>query len=872
MYKREILEKIKELQPAYLPNWNPDTKDSAWAVAELFSDMMSELREEFDRVPHKLFVSYLDRLGYSQNPPLPAKVPVSFLLGENYRGGGVVIPKYTEVATKSKVSFETTEAIVATSAKLTSLIDIDDEYITDNSKKVISGEEMEIFSHQKSENFIYFGDDNLFDIHKREGSDAGLEFTVPKVKGSWKYFGKNRDGKLGWLSFKHLKNDTKLNKSTPYRTVKKIINGIESYWIRVEIEDNTLPSSFEINFSSRSNIDILFHNNSPILLDNTIYPFGHMPQINDIFYIASREAFSKKGFEIEVDFGIDNKLLSWEYWNGKSWRNLAGGNLFKSPIDMTPTTVNGEENYWIRVRLLDNSSYVTYSCNSSKLEPKFTPPTINSLKIDVKRRAVAVKPKYIFHYKNQEYIEPPFIKKVEEDKSPTLYLGFDRAFESGLLSLYIKMKNESQNSSNTLIWQYYEDNRWLNLSVKDGSSGFSKSGFVQFIAPIGQKRVDRFGLSRYWVRVVFNTPVQKRVIEAIYMNTVEARESKTINNQLLGSSDGSGSQKFTIEDIPLFELKLWVLEATLPDGYEGYRDRFGDGYWVLWSPIQSFVNSTASQRVYMVDSSLGEICFGNNREGKIPPLGEDNIRVSYRIGGGARGNLPANEIDTLVDTVAYVDSVINHVESSGGADLQSVESLMKIAPQRIKHRYRAVSEEDYYYLVLEASSKVAKISVVSSRGEVKLYIVPFSSSSRPTPSLGLIRLIEEYIGGVSPATVDIRVEKPKYIDISLNITVAVVDLEFASTIGGVINKKLDSFLHPLHGGDRGEGWEFGTLPLLADLYSLFDTIEGLDTIVSLVVTLSTGESYSINQQKMPQFGRENLICSGTHTINIDGGI
>jgi hypothetical protein len=875
MYKEEILEKIKHLQHSYLPDWKPDKKDSAWAVAELFSDMMSELKEEFDRVPQKLFITYLDRLGYSQKSPQPAKVPISFLLGENYKGG-VVVPKYTEVATKSKISFETTEAMMATSAKLISLIDIDNKYITDNSQKLISGEDIAIFANQKSQNFIYFGDDNLFDIHKRDGSSAGLKFTVPKgINGHWEYFGKTDTNQEDWFSFKYLKDD-KLNKSAPYKTVKRVVNGIKSYWIRAKIEDK-LSNSFGMNFQSRSNIDSLFHNNGAISLSGTIYPFGHIPQVNDSFYISSREAFSKKGFEIEIDFiksyNIDNKnnLFSWEYWNGKTWKHLIGGKLFKTPMDMTPTIVNGEENYWVRVRLLDNTPYVTYSCSSSKLEPKFTPPTIDKIEINVHKRAISIEPKYIYQYKNKEYIKPPFIATPIDDTSPTIYFGFDRPFEAGLISLYIKIKNESHNQNKPLKWQYYEDSGWSTLNIKDGSSAFSKSGFIQFIAPNKQKKIDKFGLSQYWIRVIFDTSPHNRVIEAIYMNTIEARESKTINKMLLGSSDGSGSQKFTIEDKPLFELKLWVLESTLPEGFDGYRDRFGDGYWVLWSPVQSFENLGANQRAYMLDGSLGEIYFGDNRGGNIPPLGEDNIRVSYRIGGGVRGNLPAREINTLVDTVAYIDGVVNHIESSGGVNLQSIENLMRIAPKRIKHRYRAVNEEDYYYLVLEASSSVAKISVVPSRGQVKLYIVPFSSNKKPLPSLGLINLIEKYIGDIAPATVNILIEKPKYIGISLNVTITIIDWQFATTIKGVINKKLESFLHPLYGGDRGDGWEFGTLPMLVDLYSLFSTIEGVDTVDSLSVELSTGESYSINEPKMPQFGRENLVCSGTHTIEISKG-
>jgi hypothetical protein len=60
-----------------------------------------------------------------------------------------------------------------------------------------------------------------------------------------------------------------------------------------------------------------------------------------------------------------NPALSWEYWNGRSWWALGGGNLadstanllfgggvfFDVPADMAETEVSGRRNYWIRARL-----------------------------------------------------------------------------------------------------------------------------------------------------------------------------------------------------------------------------------------------------------------------------------------------------------------------------------------------------------------------------------------------------------------------------------------------------------------------------------------------------------------------------------------
>ncbi len=342
---------------------------------------------------------------------------------------------------------------------------------------------------------------------------------------------------------------------------------------------------------------------------------------------------------------------------------------------------------------------------------------------------------------------------------------------------------------------------------------------------------------------------------------------------LLGTSDGSGSQKFRVNDAPLFDLKLWVLEPSLPKNHEGHKDTLGDGYWVLWSQVERLGYASAAERVFTLDSFLGEVRFGDDKEGKIPILGKDNIVISYRIGGGKRGNVLAGEVSKLVDTVAFVDKVNNPIDASGGSDLQSMEDLMEMAPKRIKHRYRAVAQEDYTYMVREASSDVAKVAVVKGEGgHLDLYIVPFSKQRKPMPSLGLKKTVQAHIDCVSPATATVQVKEPHYVALNLTLTLNLVNFSFASTMKNSINAALKRFLHPIDGNHHGEGWEFGVLPSLADFYGVFDEIEGIDIIEELKITLEitppSKEDYSLNDQTIPTLAKNQLICNGDHNITL----
>src|SRR5690606_32056048 len=121
--------------------------------------------------------------------------------------------------------------------------------------------------------------------------------------------------------------------------------------------------------------DIPVHPSSPL-----IDPFGVNPYPNRCFYIASSDAFSKKGYSVSLKFWYytrkaeppppNNHLppaISWEYWDGASWMfltvapadtNFSEVNAVINPKekditlqslpDIKKCSVYGKENYWIR--------------------------------------------------------------------------------------------------------------------------------------------------------------------------------------------------------------------------------------------------------------------------------------------------------------------------------------------------------------------------------------------------------------------------------------------------------------------------------------------------------------------------------------------
>ncbi len=547
MYRDEILAQVQTLKKSYLPEWQvPNDRDPGWAVAKIFSNILSDLEEQKEKLPSKLFIAYLDALNFRQNPPLSAKAPVVFTLVKNAKSGAV-IPEGMRVGTKSKIDFETTEAIMASSAKLVSVIDYDFigsyVYLEDHSEAFEEKREIKLFAKKRDAHYVYFGDDHLFNIHKRKNSNVGLSITVPDLANAeWEYYASaKKDADPKWYSFG--KNANVLEKFKHYKTVKREINGIESFWIRAKVNDLPLPSDLSVNFESYSNVDALFYNDKPLYLASPFYPFGKIPQVNDSFYIASNEAFSKKGFRVEVqlqrDTGsivLDNELLSWEYWNGDSWKAL-GGSTFLCPEDISETKVNGELNYWVRVRLLDNQNYVKYHCDgrSDLLQPILTVPALSHINIRVEKRGKNVDAQYRYEYKRKKFKSLPLDESSEEEltEGETLYFGFDAPFESGLISMYLQMAAVEVKDDNVLTWSFSNDrNSWSILNVKDGSQALSKSGLCQFLSPLKQGKMEKFAAELYWIKAQFSKPNRETLrLKSIYMNAVEVQESKTFNKE-----------------------------------------------------------------------------------------------------------------------------------------------------------------------------------------------------------------------------------------------------------------------------------------------------------------------------------------------------
>ena len=509
--------------------------------------------------------------------------------------------------------------------------------------------------------------------------------------------------------------------------------------------------------------------------------------------------------------------LSWEYWNGRGWlsltvndgtRNfLAGGKVvFTVPKSIEPTEVAGQENFWIRVRLVggDYGRETFKIVNDTVVSEKnsLRPPKIESLRIFYD--APLIPPGVCLTFNNLDYLDQtaacqiggahfaPFqpLERIP-DRSFTVFFGFDKPFKTGPVRLLIDAAEREfdERRPPELDWRFRKDRRWKPLDAEDGSVALTRQGVLTLSASEELTLENRFGQSLFWIAGSLRTDrggshaaYPLPLLHGIFLNTVWALQGETITDEIVGSSDGEPNQAVRLQHADVLEREdIRVREAVSVEEQEQIARESGKdsitlredigGTWIRWRETLALFDAGPNDRCYLLDRAAGVVQFGDGVHGRIPPAGVDNVRAfSYRTGGGAAGNVEAGKIDNLVTAVAGVESVFNPTPTGGGSDKATTEAMLTIGPRRISHRDRAVSAEDFEELAHEASRQVAKARCLAGTnlarrgagtvdpcdrtlrhdarltpGWVSLILVPDSQDARPCPSLELRRTVKDFL-------------------------------------------------------------------------------------------------------------------------------
>ncbi len=647
----------------------------------------------------------------------------------------------------------------------------------------------------------------------------------------------------------------------------------------------------------------------PLDRSGEFFPLGQKPARLDALYIRDDQVFARTGGTCVLSMTVahapdqvttTDAAIVWEYAGPSGWTPIPGatdttGHFRKAAAvsysftvqPMKRTKVNGVEGLWIRARLHSGSyekpGSVTRDGDSVRWNPPvLAAPMISRFTMTLSFTEAAGKPMALSRAMSRvDGMIRDFSREMGQlkgfspfsanDEGPSLYLGFDRPFSPETwVQIRVDVDEDAMEEEygTPVIFEYHTGEITKPLGVSDGTLGLKTRGFLGFFAPPDHGAAEISGTRAFWFRLRPETPGRPGpYLKTMATNTVPAVNAETFSDVILGSSDGKAGQTFRLPRPRVLPgTVLAVLEPDRPS--EADLDILGtelsqsDGpgpvfpcesdRWVRWVEVPDFYASGPSSRHFALDPVNGTVRFGDGERGAIPPVGQNNIRlVTVRSHDGARGNVKAHAVTVVrnpVGGLAAIKRVTNVEAAAGGSDLETLDDIRQRGPQRLKHRDRAVTLEDFAWLAREASREVKNARCfpvtdalgLTKAGHVTVVITPESRDRKPVPGPALIRKVRSFLESHALANLmadrNIHVKGPSFVECSVNITVTPLYPEQSDQVELAILKRLDDFLHPLSGGPERKGWDLGRDLYLSEISAEIEQVDGVDHVGA--VTLS----------------------------------
>ena len=939
----------------------------AGTLIRLFSRMAEGLLQRLNKVPDKCFIAFLDMLGIGLEAPRPARTALVFTPAKK-ASGDIVVPSRTQSATKNgadgaAVVFETEKDLALTQVRIVRAVSASNGWWAGHASALPEGTGDAIETLFKGTRVIprrlYLSHEAFFGMKDATSVMIGMAFEGTVTKEAlaaieWFKPGENGEnetlnpdisisGDAATFSFHNLVG---VPETTLIGFEKETGSSGEwtGRWIAADFPGSESPlpaitsitASVEISKSSSPPFtpELAFFNSAPIDLGRDFQPFGEKPKFNDAFFFASSDVFSKAGATVTAQVVLSNGIavpdsvdifLVWEYWDGTAWADLSpldnstgaskfihdGAVSFPCP-EIQKSTVNGEEDYWIRVRLVrgDYGQEAAYKPDQDgvwKLDPAtLKPPYLKTVSLT-------------YTYENQKPVEPMEIVLAYDDflfeerdaarsdcrisfdlaQTPALYLAFDRSIAGEPVTIFFPILGgeASDESSPELAWQYWNGTTWASLDAEDETARLTRTGMLRFAGKSDAAPGVCFGEEFYWIRAAVASGKYKTLprLKSFHLNAVWADNRVTVTDEILGSSAGRPKESFQTARCPVLAgqtvlvredglVKEDVEAILLEEGPDAVQRLQGpDGTvietWVRWHEVGHFSFSTSRSRHYGIDRTDGSVTFGDGVNGMIPPAGKNNVKCGwYQYGGGARGNVEAGKIVKVRTAIPSVGGVVNPIGADGGSDGEDLAGVRERGPRLIRTRDRAVTAEDMETFVRRASPRVARVKCLTvdsplanaSPGIVSMIVVPESAEEKPALAPETAEEIERYLLQRAPIGIaeaqGIRLVSPSYVRVEAVVTLEHVPVDSKKAVEERVKRRLETFLHPLTGGFDGNGWEFGRSVYASEVYQCLKGVEGL---VSFGVSLKAAEqilSFSTRSMALPsEFPERSRVEFGNGT-------
>jgi predicted phage baseplate assembly protein len=338
---------------------------------------------------------------------------------------------------------------------------------------------------------------------------------------------------------------------------------------------------------------------------------------------------------------------------------------------------------------------------------------------------------------------------------------------------------------------------------------------------------------------------------------------------LEGTGSGEPKQTITVGPRPIVEesFRLFSLEGA---------------DWRGWNRVDDFAASTRSSAHFLLDSTTGDVTFGDGEKGRTPPSG--SLLVAFydataaEAGAGrvkAVADSPRNRVRlTDLGLIGRI-SVVQPFVVEGGAAAETLAHAIGRAIESREASLRAITVSDFESIALGTpGTRIARVAVrpnlypgldcVTAPGIVTVIVVPSLPAERPTPSAGLIAAVVGRLERRRTVGTRVVVTAPGYLEVAVRASVRGFDGVDKTRLGRDVSTALDEFFHPLRGGPDGTGWPLGRDVFRAEVMQVIDETAGVDHVVSLELSVEGCGATCGNVCLRPIW----LVAAGEHEIEV----
>lgn len=609
-----------------------------------------------------------------------------------------------------------------------------------------------------------------------------------------------------------------------------------------------------------------------------------------------------------------------EYYNGRGFKTLTclvdmstlfngkhNGNCeiqFICPEDIKEFSVLGNEGKCIRMQI-------------HKADNCYMNPCIHHYPI--------IKDLQISYSYNKKYLSPDLLYRISGKQKINLYtentdqnvfvaflpmsydgngfyMGFDKKPENGPMGiLFVLNENTNMNPMN-IRFEYSTADGFQLLKVIDQTNRLTDSGILFFMPPDDFSMIEIEEKKRYYIRIkditgeLSKENVYHPTIRNIYLNAVPVQNIETLDEEEFYIDTISSNMKFFLNTSNILYCEVYVNEfnkyspaqmhfmiANNKLKIKAEYNFLGEiiSFYVLWSEVENFDNSTIEDRHYVIDRMKNTINFGDGVNVMIPNnINSVAFTVKTTSCSGAMGNVDVGNIHTASSNIMFVGDIYNPMKAYGGNDIETVDKALERGASAFSNRHRLISELDYVREVKAYFVGIDQVKVICGKningeeknGRINIVILMKDFMNGASSFYHIQDDLKQYLINKCEITVrpeELFIIEPVFLKISVEVWVEIEYVKDAFNVRRLLLKKLNEFFHPIL-SENAEGHPIGMLPsdqqIITMLYStVFD-----GRIKQYVVTSSYTDSNGVHDIDMNQLGDNPfVVCvNGKHKIHM----